>query len=70
MRFLCGRRMVGISLVFGLVLTWLVFEKIRFGITELQISFAREQVELFSEMADKALSIKDIEHVRKMASAA
>jgi hypothetical protein len=49
----------------GIILVWLVFERIRFEIRELQIKFAREQVELFSETAANAVPLRDAVQLRK-----
>ena len=59
-------RWLGVFVAIGMVLAWLIFERIRFGVVELQISFAREQVELFSELSSNALATTDVEEVRKI----
>jgi hypothetical protein len=41
------------------IFSWLIFERGRFAVRELQIMFAREQTALFEEMTRKALATKD-----------
>jgi hypothetical protein len=59
------QRNIAIFITIGILLVWLAFEKIRFEIKELQIKFAREQIELFREMVAKAEELRDVVEVRK-----
>jgi hypothetical protein len=53
-------------LALGLVFSWLLFEKGRLVITELQVKFARDQTEFFTEMVAKATALKDREKVEEI----
>jgi hypothetical protein len=52
-------------LALGLVFSWLLFEKGRL-VTELQVKFARDQTEFFTEMVAKATALKDREKVEEI----
>jgi hypothetical protein len=55
-----------LTTVTGAVLIWLIYEKGRFAVRELQIKFAGEQVALFDEMVDKAIALADEDQVRRV----
>ena len=59
MRRLCMRHQLGLipAVVFGLVFSWLIFEKGRFVLRELQINLASEQTALFDEMMARRLRL-------------
>jgi hypothetical protein len=57
------RRKIATYIIIAGLLLWLGYEKIRFGIQELQIKFAVEQIEVFSQVVANAASVKDVASV-------
>jgi hypothetical protein len=68
MRILQLRLQLNLASVLALclVFSWLLFEKGRLVITELQVKFARDQTEFFTEMVAKAIALKERKKVEEI----